>query len=348
MKQTNSNIKYKQFQYEDRVVIETLIKEGFNYSQIANHFGVPVSRISREIKRNSKRVYNAKTAQARSDARRHQPKKEVKFYKFIDFFNNFRDQVASPEAIRSEFKYKYPDEPIPCIKTMYNYIHANILKKKDGSKVYVKRTKPITKEKTYARVEKRNIAYLKEITDVVGDVGVFEVDTIFACRGSKRAIVTLVHRATNFGYTRVVDNRKAETVADAILDIVINDIGKENIVAILSDNGSEFALWREYEQLMGISWFFCDPYCSNQRGQNERFNRDVRKFVWKGSDMMNLTSAQLRLYSNLINMWHRPTYNNLSAKIMENKIKGVSIKIEIPMIFDIKSINSNNTILHLN
>ena len=47
-------------------------------------------------------------------------------------------------------------------------------------------------------------------------------------------------------------------------------------------------------------------------------------------------------------MWHRPTYNHLSALIMENEIKGISIKIEIPMIFDIiKSINSNDALLHL-
>jgi IS30 family transposase len=77
---------------------------------------------------------------------------------------------------------------------------------------------------------------------------------------------------------------------------------------------------------MDISWFFCDPYCSSQRGQNERFNRDIRRFVWKGSDMKNLTPSMLKNYTNLINMWHHPSYNHLSAKIMEESKKGYLLK----------------------
>ena len=53
------------------------------------------------------------------------------------------------------------------------------------------------------------------------------MDTIFACRGSKKKIVTLVHRATNYRYACVVNDRKAETVSEAIDNMVINDIGKE-------------------------------------------------------------------------------------------------------------------------
>ena len=110
---------------------------------------------------------------------------------------------------------------------MYNYIHANILLKKDGSKIYIKKTKPKTDKKTYAKVSKRNIRYMEEITALTGNKGIYEVDTIFACRGSKKKIVTLVHRATNYRYACVINDRKAETVSEAIDNMVINDIGKE-------------------------------------------------------------------------------------------------------------------------
>jgi IS30 family transposase len=46
--------KYKQLTHKERYQIYALIKEGFNYSQIAKNIGVNKSTISREIKRNSK------------------------------------------------------------------------------------------------------------------------------------------------------------------------------------------------------------------------------------------------------------------------------------------------------
>jgi len=45
--------KYKQLTYKERYQIYALIKEGFNYTQIANNIGYSKSTISREIKRNS-------------------------------------------------------------------------------------------------------------------------------------------------------------------------------------------------------------------------------------------------------------------------------------------------------
>ena len=42
--------KYKQLTHKERYQIYALIKEGFNYTQIANNIGYSKSTISREIK----------------------------------------------------------------------------------------------------------------------------------------------------------------------------------------------------------------------------------------------------------------------------------------------------------
>ncbi len=56
--------KYKQLTHKERYQIYALIKEGFNYTQIANNIGCNKSTISREIKRNSgnKNTYHPDSA----------------------------------------------------------------------------------------------------------------------------------------------------------------------------------------------------------------------------------------------------------------------------------------------
>jgi len=75
--------KYKQLTHKERYQIYALIKEGFNYTQIANNIGYSKSTISREIKSNSsnRNTYHPDTASVETFVR---DRDKHKFIKSLD------------------------------------------------------------------------------------------------------------------------------------------------------------------------------------------------------------------------------------------------------------------------
>ena len=52
-----------------------------------------------------------------------------------------------------------------------------------------------------------------------------------------------------------------------------------------NDNGLEFNVLGITAKKLGVKLYKCDPYCSFQRGTNERTNALVRRWIPKGSSM---------------------------------------------------------------
>nr|WP_232710992.1 IS30 family transposase [Halomonas sp. 141] len=65
-------------------------------------------------------------------------------------------------------------------------------------------------------------------------------------------------------------------------------------LGITLDNGSEFASHVAVGQAVSADIYFCDPYCSGQRGSNENTNGLIRQYFPKGTDFRQVTDAELR------------------------------------------------------
>lgn len=63
-----------------------------------------------------------------------------------------------------------------------------------------------------------------------------------------------------------------------------------------------------------------DAYCSRQRGQNERLNRDLRKFFPKGTEFENRTHSSLQNAVTKINSFPRRKFNGRSASVQKMKL----------------------------
>ena len=59
------------------------------------------------------------------------------------------------------------------------------------------------------------------------------------------------------------------------------------------DNGKEFEALGITAKRMNVKLYKCDPYCSFQRGANERANALVRRFIPKGKSMYNIEQQYL-------------------------------------------------------
>ena len=72
---------------------------------------------------------------------------------------------------------------------------------------------------------------------------------------------------------------------------------------------------------LGVKLYKCDPYCSFQRGTNERTNALVRRFIPKGSSMKMIPQIYLDDICWKINMMPRKIFDFQSADDIEYNYK---------------------------
>ena len=131
------------------------------------------------------------------------------------------------------------------------------------------------------------------------EVGHKEYDLI-VCKQSTVSIFVGLDRKTRRTWLRRVENREAETVRAALMQIEIN-LCPPLRKTLTFDNDTGFQRVFALESLLGVQNFFCDPYCSWQKGSVENVNRRVRQFLPKGTDLSLVTQEQLNRIEKIIN-----------------------------------------------
>ncbi len=259
--------------------------------------------------------YNANNAQKIRNSRFDRPKNYKKFERFIEYCKqNIEPQVHLEDLLMNFKKYISPLD-YPCLKTIYNWAHKLIIYYSWGQKPIKKqrhtKKEPIDGKKN---ISQRKIDFGFKITGNAPQ-GHYEVDTVYD--GSKKGgALTFNEKATGLYYCVQIPNRKAITVNNALRSI-INKIGAHNIHSITSDNGVEFFSYSKViEVSYNLNWYYCDPYCSSQRGQNERLNRDLRSYYPKGSSIIKVDKHKFEDFINKINNKPRKKFNCLSLQNM--------------------------------
>ena len=84
--------------------------------------------------------------------------------------------------------------------------------------------------------------------------------------------------------------------------------------SITLDNGSEFALFREFEKELDTTVYFADPHSPWQRGSNENMNGLLRFWFPKGFDFRNISQSDVDRVVDLINSRPRACLNYRSPK----------------------------------
>ena len=79
------------------------------------------------------------------------------------------------------------------------------------------------------------------------------------------------------------------------------------------DNGKENFDHRKLNDL-GIKTYFCDPYCSWQKGSNENHNGILRRYIPKKTDLTKVTQLELDFILEEINDRPRKCLNYETSK----------------------------------
>lgn len=291
----------------ERETIALALAQGMKPSQIAKILDRDKSSIGREIKRNSvdgeyrglaaQEAYNSRKALCGCGA-----KDKLEDEKIVEYIQKKLEKGWTPEQIAGRAKVKGID--CPCFKTIYRGIKEGKFKGKEKELLprQGKKKPNGSKEKRGTIPDKKNISERPKAADERSEIGHFESDTVVGS-GKQGAMMTYVDRKSGYGLVELMDNRKAATFNQATLK-AFKEIAGKFIKTFTSDNGKEFAGFKELEEKLEVECYFANPYHSWERGCNENYNGLLRRYFPKGTNFFKLTKEEVRKAMEALN--HRP------------------------------------------
>ena len=303
---------YYHLNIDERTVIWQLHTSGVSIRGIAKAIGRNPSTVSRELARNSCRSgrnyqitrYIPSTAQRSYEQRKsHCGRKRECESEVLSYVKRKIEEHWSPEQIKGRGSDTLE---IPSVTTIYRMIHEGRLghitmeklrrkghfkrpaetrgKFNDGGRTIKKRDKSVHKRK---------------------ELGHWEGDTVVSGKDdrilrSKVCFVTLAERKARFYLAIKVPDRTAASVTPAIIN-TLKDYPDDLIKTITFDRGKEFSGYEEIETALNCKTYFCDPYCSWQKGTNENTNGLLREFYPKGMDLSEVAEEDLAEKIELLN-----------------------------------------------
>ena len=134
--------------------------------------------------------------------------------------------------------------------------------------------------------------------------------------------MTIVERKTKFMVMKKVENKTAELVATATIELLRPY--KDHVLTITADRGKEFAHHEKVAKALDCDkrsnakggHYFAHPYSSWERGLNEYTNGLIRQFFPKGSRFEEITERMVKRVKGLLNRGTR-SCNRRPRKILK-------------------------------
>lgn len=300
----------KHLTQKDRDIILKLRSEGKNFKYIAEIVQKDKSTISRELKRNKSEtgeylpsIANKKYLERRTNAFKG---KKIKCIETRTIILDKLKEGWSPEQISGWLNKEYPHLYV-CTETIYNWIYDLNTKEHYGDlTVYLARKRKRRFHKGFGRKQqKSNILNKKSIeerpkeVDERKRVGDWETDSIVS-RESSAALNTLVERKSGLILISKLKNKTSEQTRK--IQIKRLKIFPAHLIkTITADNGGEHAEHEFVAKILGLLFYFANPYHSWERGVNENANGLVRRYFPKGTDFSKITEEEIKQVEHKIN-----------------------------------------------
>lgn len=254
--------------------------------------------------------YQSDKAQAKAGVRRKAAKFQAKKIVSNQLLNNFVDKALlagqSPQAIAGRLKARLePSLPYVSRDTIETYIRSahgrqieyelKLLKLKQ----HRKRTR--RKAGVPPRVYGDQKVYIDDRPDVITNrerVGDLEVDFIVSGKTGSGICLTAADRKLRIGFIRRILPVTVGNVLKALLDIKRRF---PELTSITTDNDILFRYYKQLEAALGVTFYFCHPYSSWEKGGVENYNGEARKYIRKGSDISQYSDAYVQMTEDILN-----------------------------------------------
>jgi len=282
--------------------------EGWSVREIGRRLRRDPGTICRELTRNSAQInkgyYLPSKAQERADIR-----KSKAGYRFKLKSKSIRDYVLShlhlgwtPELIAGRISRELIGLTISH-EAIYQYIYEQA--------PYLRRYLPRRHRKRWKKGHSRKhqrflIPHRISISERSPQVnkrvrfGHWESDTMEGRRSETAALNVLVERKSRILRLTKITDRTSAATRSAIID-KLKDIPRRACKSITYDNGHENSEHYKVNRKLKIQSYFCDAYCSWQKGSVEQSIGLVRRFIPKGWDITSIPPKHIAKIENLLN-----------------------------------------------
>lgn len=269
---------------------------------MADIVGCNQATISRELQRNSSLVqcrYTANTAQKRAVQRRRFALEQRNCWYdnpllYVEVIFELYDG-KSPEQIAGRMKQQGWKETVSH-QAIYDYIEQD--KELDGALHTLLRYqgkkhkwRGIGKDKTKIP-NRHDISERPEEVNAKERSGDWESDLVVSCRSGSGAIATFAERTCIYFRAILVADQSADEMVRASND-ALGDIPEELRLTMTHDNGMEITKHEQITKDLKMTVYCARPYRSCDRGLNEWYNRELRRFFPKGTDFSKVTQREV-------------------------------------------------------
>lgn len=255
-----------------------------------------------------------------------------------EFIEKKLNDHYSPEVIEFFLKEEMEKEnhkiegTLSSVSIYYNLDKGNF--NVGNEKLYYgkrKSNKPHKKEKLKIKPNGGESIELREKIDDRLEFGHWEIDCVVGKReGKSTSFMTLVERKTRFGITILIPKKNKKSIVNALKRIksIFGKYFYDIFKSITADNGSEFkdAIGMSLKVRGGkkVKIYFAHAYSSWERGTNENYNRFIRRYFPKGTDLKKVTPKELLDRIRFINNYPRKQFNFQSSnQLFINEIKRI-------------------------
>lgn len=301
---------YKQLNEERKAQIDILLAQGLSMRKTAEILGISHSTISR-YKNN---IYKKRKIDIN--------KKYDIFLKYL--YEHYDYRFCSIEICVIKFKKSYLLANCPSVKQVYNWVNEGKIKLTKKDLCYKKRKGKKTSMMNHTKWNFDHktvlpISLRPKYINKRDELGHLEIDSIIGKRNEYDSIISIVDRCSRRVWLIKAEYKQEYYTANLIYNYIIkNEI---EVKSITVDNGLEFQALGITAKKLGVKLYKCDPYCSFQRGTNERTNALVRRWIPKGYSMKYVSQIQLDGICFEINLMPRKIFDYKCAYDIEFKYK---------------------------
>ncbi|GBU11083.1 hypothetical protein AwErysi_06990 [Erysipelotrichaceae bacterium] len=196
-----------------------------------------------------------------------------------------------------------------CLKTYYTYVrHEKTQVKLMDLPEIVSRKTAVIRPRSNTSTKGTSIHERGFSLADTSEFGHWEGDSVIGVRdGQHKVLFTMVERKTGYAITLLIQSKKSKHVRFALnkLERQFGSQFKHVFKSITFDNGGEFSDPHGFAKSVFTGQrtciFYADSYASYQRGMNERYNREIRRYIPKGRIFDNLKQKTLNRYVSFIN-----------------------------------------------